>query len=352
MKTLKNISIVVLITSLLVLSCETDDQLPKPVAEFSASKTSVTTDEIVYFTNQSENGKTYLWNFGDGEKSDLESPSHKFTSAGVFLVKLEVSNGNESVEKSLTISVEKLEPVADFSISSPEAGVNEAVRFTNHSENATSYEWDFGDGSTSTASNPVHYYASTGTYTVTLTAYRNEDSNSATKEVNIMVPENILPGQGAMNINLDESWKTVKSKLGDDYTQYGPLLITGNGGSIIIHPVESAEKGVMLYILSLSGSFELNSSDVVFMISLKENFVGSTEKGIMMGSTLTEVKNAFGTPEEHDTKYDAYKYESLGINFYYNSGSKIEEMMIYPADGLKSSKNTHYIMEEIERTVL
>lgn len=44
------------------------------------------------------------------------------------------------------------------------------VNFENESENAVTYEWDFGDGSTSTESNPTHIYTEEGTYTVTLFA--------------------------------------------------------------------------------------------------------------------------------------------------------------------------------------
>jgi len=44
------------------------------------------------------------------------------------------------------------------------------VNFTNNSVNASSYLWDFGDGTTSTETNPSHTYASLGTFNVVLTA--------------------------------------------------------------------------------------------------------------------------------------------------------------------------------------
>src|SRR4051812_11227869 len=43
------------------------------------------------------------------------------------------------------------------------------VAFTNLSTNGATYEWDFGDGTTSTEVSPTHVYAATGTYVVTLT---------------------------------------------------------------------------------------------------------------------------------------------------------------------------------------
>ena len=52
------------------------------------------------------------------------------------------------------------------------------VTFTNYSQNATSYEWDFGDGESSTEKDPVHVYAQSGNYTVKLTA-KNSAGTSA-----------------------------------------------------------------------------------------------------------------------------------------------------------------------------
>ena len=61
-------------------------------------------------------------------------------------------------------------PVADFT-GTPVSGIAPLeVTFSNNSTNATGYEWDFGDGNTSTLSSPSHTYTATGVYTVTLSA--------------------------------------------------------------------------------------------------------------------------------------------------------------------------------------
>jgi PKD repeat protein len=62
-----------------------------------------------------------------------------------------------------------LEVVASFQF---EIGTDNflEVTFSNFSQNATSYSWNFGDGNTSTQENPVHTYEEGGTYSVTLTA--------------------------------------------------------------------------------------------------------------------------------------------------------------------------------------
>lgn len=59
------------------------------------------------------------------------------------------------------------------------------VRFTNQSTNATSYKWDFGDGTTSTAVNPTHTYVSRGIKHLTLYAYNSAYVSTATADIDM-----------------------------------------------------------------------------------------------------------------------------------------------------------------------
>lgn len=58
--------------------------------------------------------------------------------------------------------------VADFSATPTSIAASELVQFTDLSTGATSWEWDFGDGGTSSVQNPDYSYEMPGTYTVTL----------------------------------------------------------------------------------------------------------------------------------------------------------------------------------------
>jgi PKD repeat protein len=69
-------------------------------------------------------------------------------------------------------------PIASFQFAVSTTNFLE-VTFTNFSQNATTYEWNFGDGQTSAEANPVHTYAAAGNYTVVLTA-KNSANASAT----------------------------------------------------------------------------------------------------------------------------------------------------------------------------
>jgi len=61
----------------------------------------------VTFTNTSTNGVTYFWNFGDGNTSSTQNPTHTYTANGNYPVQLKVSNNNcisDSITKVVNIT--------------------------------------------------------------------------------------------------------------------------------------------------------------------------------------------------------------------------------------------------------
>ena len=73
-------------------------------------------------------------------------------------------------------------PSADFFTDVTEGDAPLTVYFTDLSENATSWTWDFGDGTTSTDQHPSHTYDAAGTYTVTLVATNQGINDTLTQE--------------------------------------------------------------------------------------------------------------------------------------------------------------------------
>ncbi len=151
----------------------------QPVANFThASNNGYHEPSIITFTNTSEHAASYLWDFGDGTTSTAQNPAHTFSTAGSYTVKLTVTNESLTDEKSETIEITQFEPVADFTHASNNGyHTPSIITFTNTSQHADTYLWDFGDGSTSTAQNPAHSYSATGSYTVKLTASKGALSN-------------------------------------------------------------------------------------------------------------------------------------------------------------------------------
>ena len=156
----------------------------KPV-EPSAGFTAATNELEATFTNSSENVTSYSWNFGDGNTSTEENPTHNYEAAGIYTVVLTAKGANGNIaeaDKDITI-VENLK--ADFGFESEYL----TVTFSNTSENSVSYSWDFGDGNTSTEEEPVYSYEEGGTYEVVLYSTAPGGTTvQTTKEVTVVGP--------------------------------------------------------------------------------------------------------------------------------------------------------------------
>lgn len=86
----------------------------------------------------------------------------------------------------IIISACETHPYADFVVDDRFVQPNVIVSFTNVSENASSYQWDFGDGIVTNIPNPDHVYSHEGIYTVTLTVYsRDGNVDRATLEIEV-----------------------------------------------------------------------------------------------------------------------------------------------------------------------
>ncbi|MFT7197180.1 MAG: PKD repeat protein [Marinoscillum sp.] len=79
------------------------------------------------------------------------------------------------------------DPIASFQFEVDEADFLK-VTFTNFSQNATSYSWDFGDGESSTDENPAHTFAASGSYDIVLTAINDKGQATSTKKVALEDP--------------------------------------------------------------------------------------------------------------------------------------------------------------------
>jgi len=159
---------------------------PLPVAQFSGSTTTGPAPLTVQFTDTSEFGPyVWLWNFGDGNTSTLQNPSHTYDTSGTYTVNLTVTNakGSASTLAAGYITVYPAgAPVAGFTATPVNGVAPLAVQFTDTSTSGpTSWSWNFGDGSTSTVQNPSHTYTTAGTYNVTLTSANTLGSTSLTQ---------------------------------------------------------------------------------------------------------------------------------------------------------------------------
>ncbi len=145
---------------------------------------------LVKFTDRSIGSPTsWNWNFGDGTTSTVQNPTHTFTSAGAFDVKLEVARDTTTATSTQVVNVGGV-PAADFVGAPLSVNVGEMVSFTDKSTNSPNqWSWDFGDTKTVTTQNPTYAYQLKGIYTVSLTASNNngKDTEIKTNYINVGV---------------------------------------------------------------------------------------------------------------------------------------------------------------------
>jgi len=121
------------------------------------------------FTNDYPDAEFYTWDFGDGSTGTGLNPSHVYSASGTYTVTLTTENCGASETVSTDVDV-PLDPIAFFADEPFAAILNTPVTFNNLSEFATSYLWEFSDGTNTAAVNAVHIFAAAGSFEVCLTA--------------------------------------------------------------------------------------------------------------------------------------------------------------------------------------
>jgi len=158
---------------------------PAPAADFAGSPLSGVAPLAVAFTDLSAGAiTTRAWTFGDGAGSMEQHPSHAYASAGTYTVSLTVTGPGGSDTKTAVdyVTVGEPAPTAEFTASPTAGPAPLSVAFTDLSTGVVdAWSWDFGDGSSSSERHPVHVYAATGTYAVSLTASGPGGSTTETK---------------------------------------------------------------------------------------------------------------------------------------------------------------------------
>ncbi|MBX7095070.1 MAG: PKD domain-containing protein [Flavobacteriales bacterium] len=164
-----------------VLGCSSSDTVsittfPLPVVSFTATPTSGCSPLNVAFNNTSPviGGESYSWNFGNGNTSNSQSPGGQtYTTTGVdstYTVTLTITSANGCTSTATTTILVHPLPIADFTPLPDTVCALTPIGMLNNSTGASSFQWSFGDGGTSTAISPSHNYSNQGTFTVQLIA--------------------------------------------------------------------------------------------------------------------------------------------------------------------------------------
>jgi MYXO-CTERM domain-containing protein len=173
---------------------------------------------------------TYTWSFGDGDTATGSSVTHEFADNGSYTVTLTVTDddgGSKSTSKTVTISnvAPTLTLTGDTSGEAGDALTWVATVTDPGADDTHTYAWTFGDGSSATTSGSAsHSYASTGSYTVSLTV-TDDDGGSSTE---------------TLSVDITASPPVISSFTGDTSGAEGDTLswacsgTAGDGGAVTV----------------------------------------------------------------------------------------------------------------------
>ena len=243
---------------------------PVPVANFIGSDLCINAPFQFIDSSYVAGGiiASWYWDFDGIGISNDQNPLFTFSDTGLYSVSLTVASATGCTNSvSDTVEVHQL-PTADFSFiptfGTPPLNVN----FTDQSVGAVSYNWDFGDGNTSTAQNPTHLYTDTSIYTIQLTVFDT-----------LGCEDSIIKVIKVINTLLDIAVTDVITDLQSNY-----LTISVN--------------------LSNWGTREINSIELHAQINggtaIREDWTGVLQSG---GSMIYDFNAGFVLPGNFDLQY-------------------------------------------------
>ncbi len=159
---------------------------PLPTATYTVQDTCE--QQPHFFQNNSSiaNGSvSYQWDFDDGSQSTSTSPMHQYASQGTYQPQL-TATSNKGCIDSVTQSVEAFnKPIAQFGFTNkcqPQAIPFRDQSVTSSGNAIQAFNWDFGDGNSSSKENPDYTYNKFGTYNVTLVVTNNRSCKDTTQQ--------------------------------------------------------------------------------------------------------------------------------------------------------------------------
>lgn len=250
------------------------DVYPKVTAAFTCPALGCSPFTI-FFTNQSDNATTYLWDFGNGSFSGQASPSNTYinstTNDQVNTIQLIASSGFGCADTVTGTTTVAYQPIAGFSATPvsqtyPSAEVS-VINTTN--TGTWNYSWSWGDSNSSALQNPPsNTYATWGNYIITLIVNSANCADTITNTITIIPPLPIAtftipPYDGCepekicfvnnSQYSVSNTWEfgdgNSSNSTNPCYTYYSAgsftvkLIVTGPGGqtdivttTVVIHP--------------------------------------------------------------------------------------------------------------------
>ncbi|MFV2073561.1 MAG: PKD domain-containing protein [Thermoanaerobaculales bacterium] len=238
-----------------------------PDAAFDWRPSNPAAKQKVQFADTSTGGPTsWSWDFGDGESSGLQNPSHTFAAAGSYQISLTVTSADGSDTESQGLAVGTTTGCdLTCSVAVPRtAGIGEEALFTagavpDNCAEGVSYSWLFGDGDTSDKQNPGHAYDESSTYRWSMTASASGATCIRSGHITIVGdgPQNCsstywVPVVSRADGAFDSVWRSDLGLLGaGEATAAVELRFHGPNGTVT--RVISVARGAMVNLVDVVG---------------------------------------------------------------------------------------------------
>jgi len=318
----------------------------KPTVDFAVTPTKGCAPLTVNFTANATAGdgtiSNYLWDFGDGATihgSNFGTTQHIYSFPQVPPITLNVTNSYgcyATVTKSNQVEIVKTVQASFTPTTTTLCNAGESITFSNTSSGSgtLTYQWDFGDGKTSTVQSPVHVYASSGSFFVTLTTTSSDGCAATVKSPVINVANFVAdfdyPAIICLNQNFTFTNKSTKpfdkAEWFIDNNSYAYIgYYDGNYSTAFYQPGEHTIKLVMYYgnctdtiikKITVNGLPKVNGFEASLQgacgVPVTINYKDTTSDAVAWKWQNSYYGNTFAT-----TQNATYTYTSGGYEFVY-----------------------------------
>ncbi|MEK7264170.1 MAG: PKD domain-containing protein, partial [Bacteroidota bacterium] len=251
-----------------------------PRAKFTTNPDDVEPNQVIQFnyTGNILPGQQYFWYFGDGDSSALQNPTHTYINGtDSVIVTLIVVNASSCADT--MVKVYSFITMANFETEFPLCE-NTPVVFTNLSQHADTFRWDFGDSSAiSNEENPTHLYTGSGVFTVELIASNISQSDTIYKAITI----GTVPSASFFTVPLEFKQKVpitfFNTSISDSdalfYWNFGDNFASDNENPV--HTYNTSKDSVEVIFIVTSTSFCADTVRKYFLFAPIANFKLDTE---------------------------------------------------------------------------
>jgi gliding motility-associated-like protein len=303
---------------------------PLPVVNFSIPSICLPDGRGQFFDSSTISDGTqgqfsYVWNFGDAANptpSILKNPIHRFSGLGPYNVKLIVRSANGCID-SLTKQISSIypQPKAMFTVSPTDSCLGATFRFTDLSNGVTSpirsWNWNFGDGTTSTMPNPSRRYTTAGVFNASLSIVNQQGCPSDTVIVPVGVYDYPVVNAGPDLFVLEGGSSPINATATGIGLSYLWTPATFLNKDTVLVPLTSPNMDIT-YKLTVTGRGGCVSSDEVFVKLLKApvipNAFSPNGDGINDTWVIKYLESYPGATVEVFNRYGQIMYFSTGYS--------------------------------------